>query len=118
MTALDLIAEAKIAEALRDGDFSDLPGTGKPLALDDDRLIPDDLRMAYRILKNAGYVPPELDTRREASDLRRLLALATGDEERRDISAKLTLLEMRLEAHGRTLPLHYREGVRAKLSGD
>jgi len=118
MPAFDLLAEQKIAEALRNGDLKDLPGTGKPLALDDDPLIPDELRMAYRILKNAGYVPQEIDARREASDLRRLLALATEDDARRDISAKLTLLEMRLEAQGRTLPLNYRDGVRAKLSGD
>jgi hypothetical protein len=41
----------------------------------------------------------------------------TGDDGRRDISAKLALLEMRLEAHGHALPLNYREGVIAKLSG-
>lgn len=54
----DLIAERKIAEAMERGDFDDLPGAGRPLDLSDDALIPEDLRMAYRILKNAGLVPP------------------------------------------------------------
>ena len=57
---LDFIAEQKIAEAIENGDFDDLPGAGKPLELDDDSLVPEDLRLAYRILKNAGFVPPEV----------------------------------------------------------
>src|SRR5688572_32819466 len=52
---LDFIAEQRIAEAIANGDFDDLPGSGKPLELDDDALIPEELRLAYRILKNAGY---------------------------------------------------------------
>lgn len=58
---LDFIAERKIAEAIANGDFDDLPGSGKPLELDDDSLVPEELRLAYRILKNAGFVPPEIE---------------------------------------------------------
>ena len=57
---MDLIAERRIEEAIANGELDDLPGAGKPLALDDDALVPEDLRMAYRILKNAGYVPEEV----------------------------------------------------------
>ena len=46
---LDSIAEIKIAEAIANGELDDLPGTGKPLELDDDSLVPEDLRMAHRI---------------------------------------------------------------------
>lgn len=52
----DLIAERKIAEAFARGEFDDLPGAGRSLELDDDTLVPEDLRAAYRILKNAGFV--------------------------------------------------------------
>ena len=45
----DEIAERKIAEAMERGEFQDLPGTGQPLDLTDDALIPEDLRVAYRI---------------------------------------------------------------------
>ncbi|MBV8032634.1 MAG: DUF1992 domain-containing protein [Betaproteobacteria bacterium] len=58
--SLDFLAERKIAEAVSSGEFDDLPGRGKPLELDDDPLVPEDLRMAYRILRNAGYVPQEV----------------------------------------------------------
>ena len=61
MLALELIAEKKIAEAIERGDFDGLPGRGRPLELNDDSLVPEDLRMAYRILKNAGYVPADLE---------------------------------------------------------
>src|SRR4029453_15468834 len=96
------IVEGKIAEAQRAGAFDDLPGAGKPLDLTDDRLVPEDVRVAYRILKNAGCVPAELIERKEATDLRKLLAsVAADDPERRRALAKLALLEARLEAKRR-----------------
>ena len=104
LTGFDAIIEAKIAEAQRAGAFDDLPGAGKPLALDDDRLVPEDLRMAYRILKNAGFVPPEIEERKEAADLRKLVAAAAGDADRRRALARLALLEARLEARGIATP--------------
>ena len=57
---LDFLAEKKLAEAVSRGELDDLPGAGKPLQLDDDPLVPEDLRLAYRILKNAGFVPQEV----------------------------------------------------------
>ena len=57
----DLIAELKIAEAIANGDLDNLPGEGRPLELDDNSLVPEELRLAYRILKNAGFVPPEVE---------------------------------------------------------
>jgi hypothetical protein len=98
MLALDLIAEEKIRDAMRAGAFDNLPGACRPLALDDDTLIPEDLRMAYRILKNAGCVPPEIEARKEAATLRKLVAAATDDAARRRALAKLALIETRLEA--------------------
>jgi Domain of unknown function (DUF1992) len=57
---LDFLAERRIAEAVSRGELDDLPGAGRPLDLDDDRLVPEDLRAANRILKNAGVAPPEV----------------------------------------------------------
>ena len=98
MSGWDAIIEAKIAEAQRAGAFDDLPGAGKPLDLDYDKLVPEDVRMAYRILKNAGYVPAELLELREAADLRKLIAATADTPERRRALAKLALLEARLDA--------------------
>ncbi len=116
MHALEIIAEQKIAAALAAGDLEHLPGAGEPLDLDDDRLVPEELRMAYRILKNAGFVPPELDARREAASLRRLLTTAVDEDEKRSAAAKLTLIEARIELAGRGLPPgDYRDRIAAKL---
>ncbi|MCD6041660.1 MAG: hypothetical protein K0R40_1263 [Burkholderiales bacterium] len=69
---LEFLAELKIAEAIAKGELDDLPGEGRPLALDDDALIPEELRLAYRILKNAGFVPPDAQTLNEIAELERL----------------------------------------------
>lgn len=101
MTDFDCVAEQKIIAAIERGEFSDLPGQGGPLQLDDDSLIPEDLRMAYRILRNAGLVPREVETLREIGDLERFIEdLPEGDDHSRALR-KLQLLRLRLEASGR-----------------
>lgn len=99
MLLFDRIAEQKILDALERGEFDDLPGAGRPLALEDDALVPEDLRLAYRILKNAGFVPPEVEARREIAELERLLYEdASLDAAARSRAAKkLALLRTRVE---------------------
>lgn len=92
MLALELLAERKIAEAVSRGEFDQLPGQGHPLVLDDDPLVPEDLRVAYRVLKNAGFVPPEVETLNQIAELERLaMGNATAVK-------KLALLKARIEA--------------------
>ena len=64
MFDVEKIAERRIVEAMEHGEFDNLPGAGRPLNLDDDAGIPESLRMAYRVMKNAGVLPPEIDLRR------------------------------------------------------
>lgn len=66
---LDDLVERRIREAQSRGEFDNLPGQGRPLALEDDALIPEDVRVAYRILKNAGFVPPEVEGLRSLNAL-------------------------------------------------
>lgn len=65
MEIFSRIAEGKIKEAIRNGEFENLPGRGKPLRLDDLSSVPEELRAAYIILKNAGIVPEELQLQKE-----------------------------------------------------
>jgi len=99
MLVFERVAEQRILEALERGELDDLPGAGRPLALDDDALVPEDLRLAYRILKNAGFVPPEVETRREIAELERLLLEGTTLDEaaRARAARKLALLRTRVE---------------------
>jgi hypothetical protein len=95
----DAIAEKKIAEAIARGELDDLPGSGKPLELDDDAHIPEDLRVAYRILKNAGYVPPEVENLQEVGELERLVqAQASDDPAKARLLRKIALLRTAAEA--------------------
>jgi hypothetical protein len=106
MQALDAIAEQRIREAAMRGEFNDLPGAGRPLDLDDDLLVPEELRMAYRILRNAGFVPPEVQTLKEIGALERLVHTLEEGEERSQALRKLHLLTMRVsEMRGGSLQL-------------
>lgn len=72
------LVEQRIEEAQARGEFEHLPGAGRPINLDCDPLVPEDLRVAWRVLKNAGFVPPEVEA------LRHLHAAATELEGVRD----------------------------------
>jgi len=89
---MDSLIEDRVARAKANGEFDHLPGAGKPLDLDDDRLVPERLRMAYRILKNAGFVPPQVQTLKDIGELERLVRSDIDEETRRRALARLNLL--------------------------
>ena len=99
----DLLAEQKIAEAVSRGELDNLPGAGKPLELDDDSHVPGDLRAAYRILKNAGYVPPEVHTLNQIAALERLVNGAPQDDRLR-VLKKIALLRTAAESRADRTP--------------
>lgn len=98
MWQLDKLVDRKIEEALARGDFDHLEGRGRPLELGDDALVPAELRLAWRILKNAGYLPEEIALRGEVARVEELLALARSGEERVRAARRLSLLRARLDA--------------------
>ncbi len=102
------IAEEKIQEAMRNGDFADLQGRGRPLRLEDDSQVPSDLRMAYKILKNAGYVPEELNLQKEINSTRDLLKYCTDEKEKYQQIQKLNLLITRMNMR-RNRPVNLEE---------
>ena len=82
MDAATRIAEERIRKAMEEGEFNNLPGAGKPFSFEDETWIPEDLRLAYRILKNAGYIPPELELKNEIITLRDLIETIDDDKEK------------------------------------
>ena len=116
------IAERKIQEAMARGEFDNLPGRGKPLVMEDLSHIPEELRMAYKVLKNAGCVPPEVELTNEVMSLRRLiLEMEEGEERRtrvRELNFKLMKLEMtRKRPLSLDLLPQYQEKLLDKLAG-
>ena len=101
MWLLDQWAERHIIDAQSKGEFDRLPGTGKPLVLDDDSHVPLELRAGFRLLKNAGCLPPELEQRREAIQLLELLTgIRKDDPGYQEVSRRLSLLELKLQQAG------------------
>jgi hypothetical protein len=98
MNIVERIAERRIQEAIERGEFDNLPGAGKPLDLDDDANVPVELRVAYRILKNSGFVPPEVELRRDIANAEQLLTTALDAGERRAANQRLEFLLMKLAA--------------------
>ena len=91
---LDFLVEQRLEEAVSRGELSNLPGEGRPLDLDDDPLVPEDLRAAYRILKNAGFVPEDIRQLNEVAQLERLVSEGNADCK---ALRKLALLKTRIE---------------------
>ncbi|GAB6192914.1 DnaJ family domain-containing protein [Desulfocastanea catecholica] len=98
MDSLAFIAEQKIAEAMRERDLNSPKWKNKPLPLDDDSFVPDDLKMAYKILKNSGYLPPEVEERKEIKKLEDLITRTDDEHERLKQMKKLNVLLMKVDA--------------------
>jgi hypothetical protein len=54
-----------------------------------------ELRMGYKLLKNAGCVPPELEARKEAARLGSLIATAGDPQERAELASRRADAELR-----------------------
>jgi hypothetical protein len=68
------LAEGRIREAMEQGVFENLPGAGKPLDLEEYFNTPEEMRVAYSILKNANCAPPEVELMKEVSRLEEAIA--------------------------------------------
>lgn len=83
------MAEDKIAEAIENGEFDNLPGKGKPLRFDDVHLSPE-LRSAYKILKNNGLLPVEMELKRDILSLEKMMMDCDTIEQKEILRQKLT----------------------------
>ena len=79
--AVDTIIE----EAMSRGEFTDLPGAGKPLDLTAYFNTPEELRLAYSILKNAGILPHEAELLNEIAALKDELAVCDDSTQRKKL---------------------------------
>ncbi|MCK5227900.1 MAG: DUF1992 domain-containing protein [Desulfobulbaceae bacterium] len=92
INALHLIAERKISKAISEGTLQTDGWKNKPLPMEDDRLVPADLKMAYKILKNSGYLPPEIEAKKEIQRLEELISRTEDEHTRLRQMKKLNVL--------------------------
>ena len=102
MEFFDKIAEERIQQAQEDGVFDNLPGKGKPLKLEDDSFVPEDLRLTYKVLKNSNCLPVEVELRKQIFNLRQLLNAAIDEQTRRELRRELNLLVLKFNLKHRT----------------
>ena len=87
--SLDRLVDEMIRDAMARGEFDNLPGAGKPQSLDSYFAAPEDLRMAWSVLKNAGYLPEEVQLMKEIAALRAQLAAVPSNAERAKLKKEL-----------------------------
>ena len=87
--SLESAVEKLIRQAIADGDFDNLKGRGKPLDLTDYFNTPEDMRMAYSLLKSNQFVPEEVDLINEIAALRVEIDAAADPEKRDNLTRKL-----------------------------
>ena len=92
------LVEERIKQAQQKGDFNNLPGAGKPLNLQNDQHVPEDLRLPYKILKNADCLPEEITLNKEIQRTEDLIAAMPDTAQRYRAMQKLNFLIMKLNA--------------------
>jgi hypothetical protein len=94
---IERLAEQRILEAQRNGEFENLAGKGKPLELADYSSLPEDLRMAYHVLKNANLLPPEAELLKDIRILEDLLKHVEEEGEKKALAKSLQWKMIRLD---------------------
>lgn len=122
MDIVAVIAENKIREAIKKGELKNLAGKGKPLKIDDLSSVPEDLRAAYIILKNAGMLPQELEIRKEIVSLQKLINCCYEEEERnilkKKLNEKILRFNLLMEKRGMNAAVRsYQDRIFKKLGG-
>jgi hypothetical protein len=83
------IAERRIREAMAQGHFENLPGAGRPLNLEEYFSTPEEVRMAYSILKSANCAPAEVELLNEVARLERAVAQAAHGPAKESLQREL-----------------------------
>lgn len=116
----EAIVEQRIRKAQKNGAFDSLEGHGKPLNMEEAQ-VPNELRMAHKILKNAGFLPPEIELRKQITKTEQLIeTLDQGSCEFKKNQKRLNYLLTKLATlRGSDSPMAvspYRDSIIEKLS--
>jgi len=91
------MAEERIKQADKNGEFKDLPGKGKPLDLSEINAVPEDLRMGYTIMKNANMIPEEMQIKKDIVKLEDLLQFCEDPEEVASLRKEINEKQLRFQ---------------------
>jgi len=111
---LTRLAEQRMAEAQRKGDFDNLPGAGKPLDLGQSMTM--EQRLYQTVLKNSDVVPPEVELLKQRAQLKAAIKAAETDEERARLVTQLAGVQTELDLKLGTLKARKSRGARRFMS--
>lgn len=118
----EALVEERIKKAQKEGAFDNLEGANKPLSFEDQH-VPEELRLAHKILKNSGFLPPEIELKKKISHIEELLTTIESDSpERHKIQKKLNYLITKLNTTRGDRPISpvafdtYRDNIVKKIS--
>jgi hypothetical protein len=123
-TGFEKIVEERIRKAQKRGLFENLAGAGKPLPKDViGDSVAEDLRLSYRILKNADCLPPEVEVKKEIRRTEDLLAGMADTAERYRTMQKLNYLILKLNtmrngSAALEVPQYYADRMLGRLGKD
>lgn len=120
LAGFDKIVEERIRDAQRRGMFNHLEGAGKPLKPDEFANVPEELRLAYKILKNADMLPPEIELKKEIIQTEDLLRGMGDTVEKYRTIKKLNFLILKLNSMRSgpiefEIPQHYEQKMIDRL---
>ena len=87
--SFDKLVEEMIKKAQERGEFDNLPGKGKPIDLSEYFEMPEDVRVAQSVLKNAGMKSHEVELLKEIAGLRQALAKVVSEKKRQEIQKQI-----------------------------
>ena len=88
--SIEKFIDEQIKRAIAAGEFDNLPGKGKPIDLSAYFETPEDLRMAYSILKSNNFVPEEVEMLREIEALKKRLEASDDEEQKVTLKKEIT----------------------------
>ncbi|AET69522.1 protein of unknown function (DUF1992) [Desulfosporosinus orientis DSM 765] len=91
------LAEDRIQQAMRNGEFDNLPSRGKPINLDYWASLPQEIRAGYMVLKNGGFVPEEVQLLKEINEFQEQLASCTEPEFKVTVTKKLQETQLKYD---------------------
>lgn len=94
--SIESAIEQKIKEAMARGEFDNLSGKGKPIDLDAYFNTPEDMRMAFSILKSNDFVPEEVEMFKEIASLKEKIKEIKDDLERSKLQKTLAEKQLSL----------------------
>ncbi|MFQ5483882.1 MAG: DnaJ family domain-containing protein [Desulfobacterales bacterium] len=98
LNGFEKIVEERIREAQKKGELDHLPGSGRPFFLENEPRVPEELRLAYKILKNAGFNPPEIELKKKIRQTEDLFSRMAETAEKYRVLKKLNFLVLKLNS--------------------